>query len=136
MRKRRFIIMLALPAALCSCSAHGPRSDPQSRQLYETAVIPGSRTNDDLLIKLNRASGESWIHFGGGKNDRFQQIGEKIAPGAGDYRLIAWSTVDDSGSVYYNVYRFDVRSGHTWLLKSPSQDGNYWYGINTPVSTI
>ena len=136
MRKSGFIIMLALPAAICSCTPHGSAANPRSQDQYDAAAIPGSRTNDDLFIKLNRVSGEGWIHFGGGKNDRFQQIGEKMAPGAGDYRLVTWSTVDPSGAVYYNVYRFDRRSGHSWLLKSPSQDGNYWYDVNTPVSVF
>lgn len=136
MRNGCLIAIWALSAVLCSCSPHGAAPSPPSQQQYDVAVIPGSRTNDDLFIKLNRTSGEGWVHLGGGKNDRFQQIGEKIAPGAGDYRLVTWSTVDPNGAVYFNVYRFDARNGHSWLLKSPGQDGNYWYDVNTPVSVF
>lgn len=136
MRAGYFVVLLASMTALGSCSPGASGSNPAAQPQFEAAVIPGSAVSDDQFIKMNRTTGETWIHFAGRRDDRFYLVGEKLAPRAGDYRLVTWSTVDPKGTVTFNIYRFDVRSGHTWILKSQSPATNYWSDVNTPVSVF
>ena len=124
-----------LLAGLCSCSLNSPAPGASS-QRYDAVVIQGSQTSGDQFIKINKFTGETWIHTSGSKNNKFYLIADKIAPPPGEYRIVSWSQAESDGTVYWDIYRFDARNGHTWLLRMLSEGVYNWYDINTAVGVL
>jgi hypothetical protein len=149
LRMKRFALVAAtMLASLAACSPGGgshpnpsaassaaPAAAVAAPQHYDAVLVTGSKAVSDELVKLNTASGDAWAHCCGTSNNNFTHIKDDKPIPPGDYRLISWSHVEPSGAVSYNVYRFDSRTGHSWVLvESTSGGAASWLDIATTIT--
>jgi hypothetical protein len=132
-----FASLLASAAVLAACQPvipQPPAAPAAPSGEWEAAAIPGSRNVSDDIIKLNVATGASWIHCCGSNNNSYFVIKDGTpAPPAGDYHLITWSEAAPNGDVNWNAYRFDRKTGRTWVIEN--SNGAYtWMEVNTTIA--
>lgn len=123
---RRLIAVSGLVGlGLSACS---PPAPPPS---FEAVAVSGSQSQGDDFVKMNTATGEAWFHCCGSANGSFAPVRDDQAPPPGDYHLVRWNQVDERGEVNWNVYRFDRKTGHTWVLLSSDKGGESWMDVNS-----
>lgn len=142
MRPTLFAV-LPVAAALAACQPVIPstnstasQSSPSPAALpgeWEAVAVTGSRNVSDDILKINVATGAAWIHCCGSNNNSYWVIKDTAQLPAGDYHLVSWSHVSTNGDVNWNAYRFDRKTGHTWVIES--ENGSYsWLEVNTTIA--
>ena len=122
--------------AACSVENNGSGANNAAAPAaqFEAVAISGSQSQGDDLIKMNTATGQAWLHCCGSRNNNFTNVRDDAPPPAGDYHLIRWDQVDARGDVNWNVYRFDRKTGHTWIFESSDKGGYSWMDVNTTIN--
>jgi hypothetical protein len=134
--KPTLLAVLPLLAALAACQPvipQPPASAAAPSGEWEAATISGSRNESDDIIKVNVATGAAWIHCCGSNNSNYFIVKDSSPPPAGDYHLVTWSQVAPNGDVNWNAYRFDRKTGHTWVIET-ANGAYFWSGIDTTVT--
>jgi hypothetical protein len=131
--RRLAALAVSILAGLTACSPVGPPAAPTTaaaEQRFEAVAVPGSYKVADSFVKLNAATGDAWEHCCGSNNNTFTHIKDDKPLPPGDYRLIVWSQFAPSGDVNYNVYRFDNKTGHTWVYKPGENNEDAWLDLS------
>jgi hypothetical protein len=136
--KRLAFMTASMFAGLAACAPGGSHPRPTSAaaadQHYEAAIITGSQNVPDDVIKMNTATGDAWVHCCGTKNNNFMHIKDEKPLPQGDYHLLSWSQVEPNGNVNYNLYRFDNKTGHTWVIQTPENGAPSWLDISGTIT--
>lgn len=127
------IVAVVAVAGLAACSGAHPTAG-EAQHSFEAAVIPGSGGVGDDLIKMDSTTGAAWIHCCGSRNTNFMAIKDASPLPPGDYRLVTWSNPGSDGSVSWNAYRFDTRTGHAWVISGSDTSGYEWQDVNVTVA--
>ena len=112
---RLTIVAAAGLVLLAGCS----RFEQGGKPTYEVTLIQGGKGIDDILIKINVASGAGW-YYGRGASS-FVAVSDNTAPPTGDYHITYWVTPDGT----WNAYRIDSDSGRVWDIDS-STNPPHW----------
>jgi len=81
---------------------------------FETTVLPGTKTANDIILKVNTATGASWVYCC--SLTATSPIADTTPPPPGDYHLRAWENANPDGTQNWNVYRVDNVTGTVWAI--------------------
>jgi hypothetical protein len=123
--------------ALAACTPNLPSTTQATTTTghFEIAVVTGTNTANDNVLKVNVDTGATWLHCCTTKNADFTSIGDDPVLPAGDYHLHTWSSFTSDGVVTWNAYRGDNRSGRTWVLVY-NNNAYHWQELNGLSSTV
>jgi hypothetical protein len=111
---------------LCACNGQlpGGGSAPPT-PAFELSVAPGAANQSDAAVRVNVSTGQAWVSSG----NTFTAITEPAGIPAGDYHLSTWGTPDANGKVAWNTYRFDRKTGHTWVVSCTTLPNCSWTAV-------
>ncbi|MFI4935905.1 MAG: hypothetical protein ACHP7N_14890 [Caulobacterales bacterium] len=121
------VLLMGLGA--CTQQPATPAAPPQTFEAISLAGAEGDASGNggaDEFIKINTTTGAAWVHCCSVGNTVFGAVKDGVAPPAGDYHLLGWSTRVANGSIAWAVYRFDRKTGHTWTLQGDPSSGYHW----------
>ena len=101
---------------------------------YEAITIGGSSKVADCLVRINRRTGETWVHTRGRSNDRMYLVSDANGLLKGHYKLYGWSEVEPNQDAYFNVYRMNENTGQVWTLVVMSEEMYRWKDIGSYVA--
>jgi hypothetical protein len=101
-------------------------------QPYQAIVLPGSSAQADSILKIEIATGKTWVHCCSTNNMIYYSVSDAAPPPPGDYHILGWAHFDANGSRTWEAYRFDDKTGRSWaLLGGAGVPPNYrWIEIN------
>ena len=127
--------ILSLAFALSSCSNQSAAvNEGMDGPKYEAITISGSSKTPDFFVRINRRTGEAWVHTQGQSNDRMYLIADSNSLAKGHYKIYGWSEVEPNKVAYFNVYRMDEATGQIWMLVVMAADMYRWKELSSYVA--